>query len=55
MLSLLFPRKENYIQNTLFCGPLKWPLTYSKQGDRLVAPKRLTLPIVPQKIQVLVI
>lgn len=55
MLSLLFPRKENYIQNTLFCGPLKWPLTYSKQGDMLVAPERLTLPMVPQKIQVLVI
>lgn len=39
----------------LFCEPLKWPLTYSKQGDMLVAPERLTLPKVPQKIQVLVI
>lgn len=30
-------------------GPLKWPLTYSKQGDTLVAPERLTLSSYPPR------
>lgn len=55
MLSLLFPRKKNYIQNTLLCGASQ-VASNLLQGDMLVAPERLTLPSSPlPRIQVLVI
>lgn len=55
MLSLLFPRKENYIQNTVLRASQMAFLTYSKQGDMLVPPEKTHTHQVPQEIQVLAI